>query len=346
MAGERIERQARALWAEIAPGLGYDREGRWSLMKLKSAPGQERGVLSVTTPTGDRLVLKLVVSPRDPDGFARRIAIQRQLSDRMSPIEGLFAPEVLWADAERQAVVMAYVPGPSLRRALDYADFGLGARQDLLHRSGRLARCLHGPSVTTRPFYPKRHLARVRRIAEDLRADRPLEGPLEGPLDRPLEGRGLFRPRRFLGLCAYLHRAGRRVAGQQAAFGFVHGDLHPVNVLDAPEGLCVLDFTALQDGFQAVDLACFWNRGSASLDPEEGAARGYGGFAAADVTAFEEGYGRRISADPAFEFCFALRLFDDWLRLGPPERAEANRPELLRLVSRADWLQDKEQRGA
>jgi Ser/Thr protein kinase RdoA (MazF antagonist) len=225
--------------------------------------------------------------------------------------------------------IQSFVPGDSGRKALAWARFGLGDRRDILRRCGRYAAALHrGGMDQTGGFRPGRFLGKVSERAAKVR---------EGAVAMP-------RPKRFLGLCAYLHRAGRRCRNAPAQLCRTHGDFHLLNLIVTDDRLTAIDFRSRGRDHGYRDLARFWLNAGDAFDPTGSEALGFAGLPLADLQAFEEGYGRRAHEDPVFVFLFAVQMYGEWCKLAGPggKLRPDQRQQLNRLTSRLDALQAAE----
>lgn len=160
-------------------------------------------------------------------------------------------------------------------------------------------------ALDRRRFWPKPFLTGVAEQAQKVR-----DGTLAVP-----------RPKKFLGLCAYLHRQGRRARGRSFRAAVEHGDLHLRNMLMTPDLVSFIDFSNHDSSFPQRDLASLWLANCPDLLASEGQAAGFGGVAEADWRAFAQGYGSDPAEDPVFGFFYALRLLRIWRQL-----AERRRP--------------------
>lgn len=252
-------------------------------------------------PDGEaRLILRIDSNSRSAVRRMGYLDRHQQAWDDLQQSESVYVPEILWRDPQGGAVLMTYAQGDTADRELDLSELGLSDRSHLFHRIGCAVSELHRVSKSdVRRFWPRRFIQNVQEQAEAVRS-----GHLH-----------LKRPKRFLGLCAYLHRAARAAQGQTFVGAVEHGDLHMRNILVSETTITFIDFTNQNRTYHHRDLASLWlANGMKHLPITTGAEPGFGLIARQDLDAFETGYGMRVSEDPIFRFFYALRLQENWLR--------------------------------
>lgn len=300
--------QCRALWPEAAQALDLPAEGvRFRQLRTNSRLAHRRAVFAVTVPQRGAFVLRADFAQEEKSRLISFLDRHRRAADAVAEVEGVNVPRILWQQADSANVVMEFVEGATVFQELSLAEYGVASRDDVLTRVGRSVAALHNSdSAGTRRFWPKVFLERVGRHAQAVRS---------GKLDLP-------RPKRFLGLCAYLHRAGRQARGQAFQGALEHGDLHFRNILIAPEAVSFIDFSNSDAVFFQRDLANLWLANCPDHLATSARDVGFGAVAAADWAAFEAGYGTGFTKDPVFRFFFAFRVFTLWVRQGERPRDE------------------------
>ncbi|WP_194269300.1 aminoglycoside phosphotransferase family protein [Tritonibacter litoralis] len=327
-AKRREEAQARteALWPEIAVDLGLDgHQARFRPMRVNSRFIDRRCVLDVRLSNGQELVLRADFEDRRIKRIQNIIARQRRLSAALADVPGVSVPQVLWQHPSRFFTVMEFAKGETAFRELDLADLGFGRRAEVLHRIGRAVADMHRCSATgPRKFWPKFNLDKVSARAEAARTG-----------DSPIR-----RQPKFLGLCAYLHRAGRRARGVSFDGALEHGDLHFRNVLMDEKTVSFIDFANFSNDIPQNDLANLWVANCPDHQAPIAEPSGYGRVREADWEAFLAGYGRDVREDPVFQFFYAMRVFRTWQRVPVPGDAISQKGEemLEGLIDVTNWL--------
>ena len=303
---EEVQARTQALWPQIAADLGLASDGvRFQRLRVNRRMEARRCAVVVRGAGGGTYVLRADFGPGGEAAFHKVLARQAAAEEGLRDVAGVKVPKVLWQDPEQKIFVMEFVPGDTLFREMTAAELGIVSRAEVLERAGRAIAALHRCSqVGPRKFWPKAQLERVSNVAEEVRAGL----------------RAVHRPKRFLGLCAHLHKVGRAARGHPFEGALEHGDLHMRNVLLAGGDMWFIDFANHSGIYPQRDIANFWlaNGMFHLIAPEdEGAvAAGFCMVAQDDWAAFERGYGAAVSADPVVRFFFALRVFDAWLKQG------------------------------
>lgn len=297
-AGQEVQARAEALWPRAATSVGLPEAGAtFRRLQVNSRRQGHRSVVEVRLPDGDRFVLRADFDAERSHRFANVLARHRSAVEGLRPLSGVSAPAILWEDPQNPYYLMAFAPGDTAFRRLEASDYGFGARGAVLRQIGQAVAALHRVSeVGERQFWPKSFLTRISACAQAVRG-----GQLAVP-----------KPNRFLGLCAFLHRAARR-ARQQSFIGAVeHGDLHLRNMLMTDSMVSFIDFSNHKETYPQRDLASIWLANCPDHLAKDGREPGYGLVAKEDWAAFQDGYGANLVDDPVFRFFFALRLFTSW----------------------------------
>lgn len=305
---DAVETRARALWPRAAAEAGLPEDGAvFRRMQVNSGVEHRRCVLEVRTSDGRSFVLRADFEASDPLRQARILDRHQAAADSLKAVPGVSAPALLWRDTQSPAVLLEFVRGDTAHRELAVADYGFGDRGSVLRRIGSAVAALHEVSgAGERQFWPKPFLTQVSSQAQEVR---------DGRLPVP-------KPNRFLGLCAYLHRAGRRARGQSFRAAVEHGDLHLRNILMSETTVSFIDFSNHDGIFPQRDLANIWLANCPDHLAADGQTPGFGLVAQADWEAFQDGYGADLVNDPVFRFFYAHRLFRRWVGLcrKPPEQ--------------------------
>ncbi|MBT8153330.1 phosphotransferase [Epibacterium ulvae] len=278
---------------------------------------------------GTELVLRADFGEDRIDRFQRIVNRHRAAAQGVEAVAGVNVPKIIWQHPTRHFTVMEFAPGETAFRELDLSDFGLANRAQTLQRIGQAVAELHACSKTEqREFWPKHNLNRVADRARDVRS---------GVL-------GMRKKAKFLGLCAYLHRAGRRARGVSFAGAIEHGDLHLRNILMTEDTVSFIDFANDRNAVPQNDIANLWLANCPDHLAQAGQKVGYGQVAEADWAAFFSGYGQDFRLDPVFQFCFAMRLFSVWRRLPAPMDPVDPRAQAMinGVVSVFNWLIENE----
>ncbi len=309
-------------------------------LKLVHLPHAVRGVFAVKATSGERAIWKVEIHPSNPDALRRNLMALEQARQVLSSVSGCGVPQILWSDVDRGLSLTEFAIGDTGRRALRGAEIGFGHRADILLRIGRYCAALHEYSPGyVEPFHPSPFLKQVIGTGAAVRA-----GKIK-----------IARSRRFLGLCAYLHRAGRRASGLEFRRSQTHGDFHLLNLLITENCVTGVDFFNSDPKPSYLDVARFWNNAGDHFDctdqgRDDGEAQlsGFAGLPGADWAAFMQGYGSDLAQDPVFHFFFALQLFREWKKkIGNwQDLATDRQAQLERFTARLDWLLAAEPKGA
>lgn len=296
-----VQERTRALWPGIAAGAGLSAGGaRFRRLQVNSRREDLRCVLQITTGAGAEYVLRADFGSGASVRFARHLERHGAAARALRDVPGVSVPQILWQDPARGLVLMEFAPGDTGAREVAMTGYGLGRRETVFQRAGQAVAALHRVSaVGERQFWPKPFLARVADQAREVR-----DGAMAVP-----------RPKRFVGLCAYLHRQGRRARGHRYLAAVEHGDLHLRNMLISPDQVSFIDFSNDGGSFPQRDLASLWLANCPDLLAQAGQAAGFGGVADADWQAFARGYGSDPAEDPVFGFFYGLRLLRIWRQL-------------------------------
>ncbi|MFS4581306.1 phosphotransferase [Phaeobacter sp. C3_T13_0] len=308
-----VQARTLALWPRIASDLGLPVAGAsFRRLQVNSRRQDSRSVQEVTIATGQRFVLRAVFEETNTLRQRRFFDRHEQAANKLKPVFGVSSPKLLWRDQDRPFVLMEFAHGNTAFRELALTEYGFGDRSQTIRRIGRAVAELHRVSdVGYMKFWPKPLLIKVSKRAHALRS---------GDLSIP-------KPKRFLGLCAHLHRAGQRARGQVFRGASEHGDLHLRNILMSESEVSFIDYSNHDGVFPQRDIADIWLSNCPDHLASGGRAPGFGHIAKEDWAAFAEGYGADLTTDPVFRFFFALRLFKLWSGLGhkrPDQQQKTN----------------------
>lgn len=307
---DEVLARTQALWPLAAAETGLPEAGAvFRRMQVNRRLQHRRCVLEVRTTDGQRFALRADFGEENPIRLNRFLDRHQAAADSLKPVKGVSVPALLWRDPHRALALMEFVPGDTAFRELAMTEYGFGDRGRLLRRIGHAVAELHRVSdAGSRQFWPKPFLKQVSEKAQAVR---------EGRISVP-------KPNRFLGLCAHLHRSGRRARAQAFRGALEHGDLHLRNILIQETEVSFIDFSNRKGIYPQRDLADIWLANCPDHLAAEGRTPGFGLVAKADWEAFEEGYGADLRQDPIFRFFFAWRLFRLWGNLGqkPPEQQQ------------------------
>lgn len=301
---DQVIDRTQALWPEVAEALGLPKTGlSFSQLKVNRRFSDRRCALAVRHEGGDQFVLRAEFSTANREWLLGHLDRQKRAAEALAASPGISVPRILWQHSAEPYVLMQCAEGHTGRWELGLSDYGLVSRYQVLKRIGQAVAELHRVSrLGDAQFWPRQFLDRISKNAAHVRSQ-----SLRVP-----------RPHRFLGLCAYLHRAARRARGRGFTAALEHGDLHLRNILVAPDEVNFIDFLNVPDGFYHRDLANLWLVNCPDLLAEGAAVEGFGAVAQADWEAFEEGYGVAITEDPIFHFFYGLWVFNRWLQLAEP----------------------------
>ncbi|MCG7628781.1 aminoglycoside phosphotransferase family protein [Epibacterium sp. MM17-32] len=298
------ERRAVALWPRIAEEMGLPAEDTaFSMMLVNSSGRDQRAVLGVRTTTGQRFVLRAEFATDNVSAHMKHLERHRMAAQALRDVPGVNVPALLWQDETRPYALFEVAPGETAHRELTFASYGIADRASLLRRIGGAVAALHDTGTPQdRRFWPREYLREVAACATRVRA---------GDI-------ALRKPKRFLGLCAMLHRFANRARGEAYRAVALHGDLHFRNILMTQDLVSFIDFSAAGAGCNHIDLVNLWQAKLPENLTEHGQQRDFGCVAAADWQAFESGYGQALTEDPVFQFIYLYRLYKVWRKLPPP----------------------------
>ena len=267
------------------------------LEHARGSGGRARTLIYLIEGEGQRLYLK-----HDPE---QREEVFRASQEAHAVVErALWASDgfgivpILHSDVQERVVVMPFIEGQSARERLILAREGAGRPADILRDCGRWLSHLHenaGPLVETRDF--KWIARRARTFAERVRSG----------------AQAVAHPKRFLGLCAMVHRLVREMQDQPVHLSGLHGDAHAANFIYADEGLIAIDVTGRGHGPRVWDLARLLARYLYNLGRDPKGSEQWAGLRMEDLDALSVGYqrGRADRAGPV-----AVSCADDDERLG------------------------------
>jgi len=311
-----VERRAVALWPRVAKEMGLPADkAAFSMMLVNSSSRDRRAVLGVKTEDGQKFVLRTEFAPSNIKGQMGYLEQHRRAAGALRDVSGVNVPNLLWQDEVYPYALFEFAPGETAQRELTFADYGLTDRETLLRRIGHAVGALHEiGEVVEQRFWPKAQLQDVEKWATRLR---------EGEI-------AVRKPKRFLGLCAMLHRFARRARGEPFHGVSVHGDLHFRNILVTNDLVSFVDFSSSGTASRHLDLVNLWQAKMPENLAKIGQSQDFGCVAAADWQAFEDGYGQNLTDDPVFQFTFLFHLYRAWKKIPPPgEQLEAWERETL-----------------
>lgn len=216
--GPDPESAARAAWPDLARVAGLDPFAHvLAVVRIRSAHGQTRTVLSVDGPGGE-MILKHAPDEAEP-GFSARIAALQQARERLDGIPGCNVARIRAADRARRALLLDRVPGRTLHDAIaDCAD--PGARLALLEAGARWAGHLHrSGSVTFGRHRPGRLLRQLDGFAAEVAS-----------------GIAVADPDAYAALIDHAQTVVEAERGRRSAIGTVHGDLNLRNLIVGTDG--------------------------------------------------------------------------------------------------------------
>ncbi|MFV1603794.1 aminoglycoside phosphotransferase family protein [Phaeobacter sp. JH20_36] len=297
-----VQARAKAFWPRIASDLGLPPDGvSFRRLQVHSRRQHCRSVLEVKTASGQSYVLRAVFDEANAARQIRFLDRHQQAALGLQSVCGVSSPDVLWRDQDSAVVLMDFVQGDTAYRELAMTEYGFGDRAEVLRRIGHAVAELHRVSdAGDMQFWPKPFLKQVSARAEAVRA-----GEFQ-----------VLKPKRYLGLCALLHREARRARAQTFRGALEHGDLHLRNILMCDGEVSFIDYSNHDGTFPQRDIADIWLSNCPDHLAAEGRTPGFGGVAKADWAAFEDGYGAELTTDPIFRFFFTWRLFKLWSALG------------------------------
>lgn len=301
---EEVQVTTQAYWPRIAGDLDLPVDGvKFQRLGVNLFADHQRCVLLVSLPDQRRYVLRAEYSGSRAAREQRVLERMRRDATALEAVPGVMVPEILWQHESEAMVLMELCPGTTMHQELTYCEFGLGNRAKVVERVGAALYQLHKASgFEPQQFWPKVYLEQIRAKAEEVRSGACL----------------IRRQPKFLGLCAYLHRAARRARGQPYQGALEHGDLHMYNVLISEEQISFIDFNNTHARMPYHDIARLWLQNCPDHLAPRGTAEGLGAVAAEDWEAFSRGYGVDLQQDPVFQFCFALRVWRQWQSLPAP----------------------------
>ncbi|WP_254604264.1 aminoglycoside phosphotransferase family protein [Leisingera sp. ANG59] len=323
---DAVQARTQALWPQAASAAGVPEDGAvFRRMQVNSGVEHRRCVLEVRTAGGRSFVLRADFESSNPLRQSRYLDRHQAAAESLKAISGVAVPELLWRDTQSPAALMEFVQGDTAHREMALTEYGFGDRGSVLRRIGLAVAALHRVSgAGERQFWPRPFLTWVSSQAQAVR---------DGRLPVP-------KPNKFLGLCAYLHRAARRARGYSFRAAVEHGDLHLRNILMSETTVSFIDFSNHDGIFPQRDLANLWLANCPDHLAAEGRTPGFGLVAQADWDAFQDGYGADLVNDPVFRFFYAHRLFRTWAGLcrKPTSQKLKNAEVAIRAVQIFDAL--------
>jgi hypothetical protein len=307
-----------------ALGLNPD-QATWRLIKSVSTEREQREVLLLDHTDRSSLVVKH--EPRgSEEHFAQLLGCYRALEGATKGSRAFHMAPLVWADSERQILVLDHVPGLTAYARLQASEIELDTRADVLCQCGAWLRHLHSETSVVQ-FDGNGMLRRVRRFAQRI---------------RNAEHEAAY-PKKFLGICAFMHQLMRAADGAACKYGLRHGDAHSRNFIFGRDGLYSIDPLPRGDGPVALDVARFMTRLGYSFGVERAGERGLAGLNAADWVAFGSGYGQPCQDDPVLHVFFCHQLFNDWLQIPAKKelRAQSEQRRIERILMMFQTLRDQ-----
>jgi len=280
---------ARAALAEHWPGTAF------GLGCLKNTDKAQRAQVFCAASPDARLVVK-VYAPASADKARAQAARQRSVATAWP--EG--APEVLFFDAARLVLGMAYADGPSLAAVVPKRGREGAASQ--LEAAGRWLQRFHGLTREAHPFRPKGQIAWLHRLLEQHDGG-----------ERTIPEVNAFR--REVARLETMFQAVRGTPSQRAV---THRDLHLANLIATREGLVGLDFENAKPDEPLRDLVSLLIDAVALSDEAEALDR--------HAAALCKGYGPVGNTPEAVVFLQRLFALGVWANTPPePSRRQAAR---------------------
>ncbi|KUP91856.1 phosphotransferase [Tritonibacter horizontis] len=309
--------------ADLVRDLGWTNAAvQWREIKSVQAPDAERHVYLLEQ-TGTKPLIVKHEPGVEAVRFEAMVDCYTQLASAFEPGGRCQMAPMVLARPEQRLLVLEHVAGPTAHARLAAADVGLDRRDAVIQACAGWLRQLHDRAGQTGAHLPgftgAALLRRVRRRAREVR---------DG-------GREVVFPKRFLGLCALLHRVIGDADGAPCRQGLRHGDAHARNFIFGGAALCAIDPLPREVGPVAFDLTRFMTRLAYSFggdpDAEAPGPAGLAGLPKVDWQALEAGYGAAIETDPVVRALLCQQLFNDWL--GMPAARDARSPSQQRRIT-------------
>ncbi|MDG1340430.1 MAG: phosphotransferase [Paracoccaceae bacterium] len=288
---QRAIADARATGKSAGVELG---EAKPTVLHTRFGDRGERIVLMWSGNDGVGVVSKHILSPTDLGHFQTMVAAQENAHSRLSPADGIAAPQVLGFSDDDRVFLLAAIAGQGFEVALLDCLYDDPARAALFTRMGKWCAAFQDPNA-----HPKRGVWKkgIRNKLHDIEARVPqLAEPdlLKQAIDTV---RGLTP-----------------AAGAETLSGWRHGDLHIGNVMISADTVTGYDFGPSKVATLGPDLARFWIEIVAQFYQED--ALGVGQIAVgADMDAFVRGYGHDIRGDGGLRYYLGAAWVEQWAAL-------------------------------
>ena len=314
MSNDHFIAYAHSLWPDIVSRQGHDpTEFIGSLLKLRDQAGSERIVLGLASDS-EKMIFKCRAEGANPKPIEVEIEATTKAHRAMAGRGRFMAPKLLASSASDGWLLQSFEPGVTAKKIIeiqqDEPDLGREMRGEILTVAGAWLAAFHASGGAQETFV---QTATMRAHGDDV-----LASLLTKEIDPATA-------ETFRQLGAVIHARAREADGAQTRAGVVHGDFVPQNVLVHKDQVTGLDFSALHTGPNAHDQVKFLARLYWDCPPELVSEADF----AADVTAFEAGYGRDIEDDPAFSYLMPIQVLLD---LAHPRTSGQRRDNLLALA--------------
>lgn len=316
-----LEQALRDLWPGYADRIvEASHEAQFHTLKQLSDGQIDRLVARVDCSGGNRFVVKLEPT-LGAEALLELETKQRDLSEHFAQFDGFDIVPFLAVDAASGGVVMPYLEGVSAYGLMRLTDIGLESRYEILFRLAQWLSVLHrAPQGGSETYDAWHHVKKARHFARQLRS----------------EQRAFVFPKRFLGLCALIHRLARRATGEQSTPVRLHGDPQLRNFILTDDCVTGIDVSRRLSGDGRSDLAWLVSRLAYSFPAAQTDAAA-APVSVADWGALEKGYGAAFAQDPVFRLELASRMLFDWTRL-PAKRQDRSSSEQRRAKQLVELL--------
>ncbi|WP_420004149.1 phosphotransferase [Arenibacterium sp. LLYu02] len=291
----------------------------WRLLKSVETPGEERKVYLLSPLQGPALIVKHMPALAEAT-FATLDQTYRTLAAALPAEGGNRMAPLVHVDAAARVMVFTHESGLTAHARLEAAEISLDSRAEVIRAMGAWLRQLHDGGGVEAPrevsFDGGDILRRTRRLAREVRAGQ----------------RAVAQPKRFLGLCAFVHQVLEAAQGARCIEGLRHGDPHGRNFIFAKDALVAIDPIPRGVGPVAWDIARLTTRLVYSLGPtaEAGSTEGLARLAPQDWEALATGYGQDWRSDPVLKAFLCRQALADWSLL-PAERSARSAAQQRRL---------------
>lgn len=284
-------KEALGAWAMCAAELGLDPAAfRAKLLWQKDEPERSHVVIRLRGPR--KLILKRVFKASVGEDLPGGVSAQRDAHARLKSQQDAHAPEILYASASGDMVVMEEASGKTLN---DHLSAGRD-HFEMLRRTGAWLSAFHGRSDTeARTYQPRFMVGHAERMAEGVEA-----GQIR-----------VADAARFVTCCKAIAQKAEGATGQRTLSARKHGDFNMRNILLGPDGATGLDFKPASSAPVGFDIARMLMDYAELFQPLEGLMPGQV-LADATLEAFFAGYKMVGRDDPAVRFLPFVQLLNDW----------------------------------